>query len=70
MKNKTYFLYKCKINIQITDVDVTDVSHDIYGTFLCINLNESKWTQNYTILFTEEMNHDHYVELFRENVSL
>jgi len=59
-----------KINIQIIDVGVTDGSHGIYCTFLCINLNESKWTQNQTILFTEEINHDHYVELFRENGSL
>jgi hypothetical protein len=70
MKDKMQFLYKCKINIQITDVDVTDVSHGIYDTFLCINLNESRWIQNHTILFIEEIKYDHYLALFRENDSL
>jgi hypothetical protein len=57
-----YFLYESKINTQITDVGVTDGSHGIYDKCLCINLNENKWTQNHTILFTEEINNDHYVE--------
>jgi hypothetical protein len=55
MKNKIEFLYKCKIHVQITDGGVTDGSHGIHDTFLYINLNENKWTQNHTILFTEEI---------------
>ena len=42
-KTKCNFCINVKsISIQITDVGVTDVSHAIYDTFLCINLNESK----------------------------
>jgi len=70
MKDKMHFLYKCEINIQLTDVGVTDGSHGIYDTFLCINLNERKWMQNHKILFTEEIKFDHYLELLRENDSL
>jgi len=70
MKNKMYFLYNCKIHIQITGVGVTDVSLGICDKSPCINSNESKCTQNHRLLFTEEISHDHYVELFRENGSL
>jgi len=45
-KTKCSFCINVKsISIQITDVGVTDGSHGIYDTLLCINLNESKWTK-------------------------